>query len=353
MKVAFDAAPFLDAPTGVGRYAGELARALELRGVELCRYAISLRAPRTEGIRRWRLPARAVQSAWMRFGKPVPTSLLADADLVHATNFVLPLADIPGVVTIHDLSFFRDDVFPGGERLRDTVPWSLDRAAAVIVPTAAIGDELLARYGFPAERTFVTHEGISPLFFGATPLSEHALGRMGIAGRFVLAVGTIEPRKNLPLLLEAWTAARPELGDWTLVLAGPRGWGPALPETEGVIPLGYVADETLPGLMAAADLFCYPSHYEGFGLPPLEAMAAGTACIAGRYPAAEEVLGDGALLVDPFDADELAEQLVSLAADESLRRALAIGGRARATGFTWDKTAAATVTAYEEALATT
>lgn len=354
MEVAFDAGPALDSPTGVGRYAGELARCLEMRGVDVRRYAISLRAPRTSGIARWRLPATAVQDLWRRFGRPIPTSLFGDADVVHATNFVLPpTGDRPGVVTVHDLSFHRSDVFPGGERLRELVPWSLQHATVVVVPTQAVADEVGDRYGFPADRTVVTPEGVSPLFFGASPLSEMALGKLGIPGPFILAVGTIEPRKNLPTLLNAWSRIHPDLPDWRLVVAGPRGWGPDLPETEGVILLGYVAEETLPGLMGAAEIFCYPSVYEGFGLPPLEAMATGTACVVGRYSAAPEVLGEGAVLVEPGDDDAFARELALLASDQSARTSLALTGRAHAGGFTWEKTAAATMRAYELAMAHT
>lgn len=353
MRVAFDVGAVLRAPTGVGRYAGELARALEARGVVLHRYAISWNAPSAPGVARWRIPARVVQSAWLRTGRPAPKSLLGDADVVHATNFVLPpCGSAAGVVTVHDLSFFRDDVFPGGERLRDLVPWSLERAREVIVPTAAIAAELAERFGFPRERVTVTYEGVAPYFFGATPLSADALGRMGIPGPFVLAVGTIEPRKNLARLLQAWRRASDALDGWRLVLAGPRGWGPELPETPGVVPLGYLGDETLPGLMSAADIFCYPSHYEGFGLPPLEAMAAGTACIVGRYSAAEEVLGDAAILVDPSDVDGLTDALVDLGARDDTRRELALLGRSQAAAYTWERTAAATHEVYKRAAAT-
>lgn len=353
MRVAFDVGPVLRAPTGVGRYAGELGRALEARGVTLRRYAISWNAPSAQGVTRWRVPARLVQSAWLRFGRPIPNRLVGGSDVVHATNFVLPpCPGAAGVVTVHDLSFYRDDVFPGGDRLRELVPWSLGRASRVIVPTAAIRAEVTERFGFPVDRIDVTYEGVAPVFFGAAPLSETALGKMGIPGPFVLAVGTIEPRKNLVTLLRAWRTASDALEGWRLVLAGPRGWGPELPETSGVIPLGYVGDETLPGLMSAADIFCYPSHYEGFGLPPLEAMAAGTACIVGRYTAAEEVLGDSAILVDPGDVDGLARSLVDLAVRADTRREMALMGRSRAATYTWERTAAATHEVYRAALAT-
>ena len=356
MRVAYDWGPLLDPPTGVGRYARELASALEALGVEIARYAVSYGAagdgPKGPSVARWRLPARVVQAAWRRTGRPSIRRLVGTADVVHATNFVLPPLDgTAGVVTVHDLSFLRDDIWPGGRRLRDLVPWSVRRASAVLVPSGAIAEELQEWLRVPTGRIVVTPEGVSPVFYSAAPLSEAALGRLGIPGPFVVAVSTLAPRKNLENLLKAWNRAVEAMGTWTLVLAGPPGWGPKLPETKGVIPIGWVGDETLPGLIAAAELFCYPSLYEGFGLPPLEAMAAGTPALVGRYPAAEEVLGDAALLVDPLDPDALAEGLVALLSDPALRARYARAGRAHSLRYTWHRTAAATLKAYEAARA--
>src|SRR5918992_4541993 len=318
MRVAFDAGPWLNVRTGVGRYARELATYLPLFGVDLAPYAVALRGPADSSVARWRLPATFVRTAWRRFDRPPIERLTGSIDVVHATNFVLPaLGGRPGVVTVHDLSFYRDDAFPGRERLRDLVPWSVRRATCVITPSAAVASEVEARYGVTHDRVRPIHEGVSPVFFGAAPLGDSALERRGIHRPYAIAVGALEPRKNLRRLLEAWVAARTELPEWTLVLAGPRGWGPELPQTPGVVPIGWVGDETLPGLLAAADLFCYPSTYEGFGLPPLEAMAAGTPAIVGRYSAAAEVLGDAAWLVDPDDADGIGEALSRLAGDDA------------------------------------
>lgn len=355
MRVALDCGPLLDPSTGVGRYVDELGRALEASGVELVRYAVALRgssdAIGDHSIRRLRLPARFAQVTWRRFGRPAIESLVGDVGVVHGTNFVLPaLARTPGVVTIHDLSFFRDDTFPGGARLRELVPWSLERASVVVTPTRAVAAELVELLGVGDERIAVTPEGVAPHFFGAGPLSRLALGRMGIPGPFILALGTIEPRKNLPRLLAAWDSIRGELEGWRLVIAGPRGWGDELRATEGVMLLGRVGDETLPGLLAAAEIFCYPSLYEGFGLPPLEAMAAGTCAVVGSYAAAPEVLGDAAVLVEPTDIGALAESLRSLAGDADTRRRLAMAGRARALSFTWERTARTTAAAYQRAM---
>jgi len=350
MKVAYDVSPLLRAETGVGRYARELGASLERHGIQLVRYAVAFGGSAEPGVRQWRVPARVIQQAWKMAGRPRLEALVGDVDVVHATNFVLPaLRDTPGVVTVHDLSFLRDDVFPGGQRLRSFVPWSLSRAARVLVPTHAIAEEVAARFGVSHDAIDVTHEGVAPLFFGATPLSDGALEELRIPGPFILTLGTIEPRKNLARLFAAWDSARSALPGWSLVVAGPQGWGPSLPETPGVIRTGWVAKETLPGLLAAADVFCYPSLYEGFGLPPLEAMATGTAVIAGRYSAADEVLGDAALLVDPTDVVALREALVEVASNDSVRRDLGFRGRARALRFTWEATARATAEAYARA----
>jgi glycosyltransferase involved in cell wall biosynthesis len=347
-RVGFDAGPWLDVRTGVGRYALELATSLERYEVELIPYAVALRGSWRQRVRRWRLPARVVQTVWRRFGVPKITRLTGPVNIVHATNFVLPAlpAEIPGVVTIHDLSFLRDDAFPGAERLRDLVPWSLERAARVITPTQAVADEVVERYGVPHAMIRVTHEGVAPLFFAGKPLADSTLAAMGISRPYALAVGTVAPRKNLRRLVEAWGLAADALDGWTLVIAGPRGWGPDLPETAGVVLPGWVGDETLPGLLAAAEFFCYPSLYEGFGLPPLEAMATSTACLVGDYPAAREVLDDAAVIVHPSDSDEIAVQLARLAADEDLRARLGIAGRARAARFSWEMTARGTLDAY-------
>jgi glycosyltransferase involved in cell wall biosynthesis len=125
-----------------------------------------------------------------------------------------------------------------------------------------------------------------------------------------------------------------------------------LPQTEGVVLTGWVGDETLPGLLAAADVFAYPSLYEGFGLPPLEAMAAGTASLVGNYSAAPEVVGDGALIVDASGPSAIAEGLVELMQNEQTRRSYVLAGRTRAAQFTWGKTAKLTIAAYEKAVAT-
>jgi glycosyltransferase involved in cell wall biosynthesis len=353
ITVALDAGPLLDPQTGVGRYVRELGHSLEALGVDVSRYAVALSGRSDPAIRRWRRPARAMQELWMRFGHPVPRRLVGSAAVVHGTNFVLPpLGGAAGVVTVHDLSWLRDDTFPTGHRLRRLVPWSVGRAGAVAVPTACVSGEVASSMAVDPSRIVVTPEGVSPVFFGATPLADESLRGLGITRPYALAVGTIEPRKNLARLLQAWRGAAEALQGWKLVLAGPRGWGPGLPRTPDVVPTGWISDATLPGLAAGAEFFCYPSLYEGFGLPPLEAMAAGTPALVGRYSAASEVLGDAAHLVDPCDVDDIAAGLARMASDSDHRRRLALAGRARAALFTWERTGLRTLEAYDLALMT-
>lgn len=287
---------------------------------------------------------------WHRAGIPDAGRLVGDVDLVHGTNFVLPPTKKPGVVTIHDLSFLRDDAFPGAAAWSRMAPWSIQRADGVVTMTDAVAAEIVDHYGIERAKISVTHLGVAPIFYGASPLSDTSLERLGIRRPFVLAAGTLEPRKNLARLLEAWAALGSERDGWTLALAGPKGWGPELPETPGVVLTGWVGDETLPGLLAAADVFAFPSLYEGFGLPPLEAMAAGTACVVGTYSAAPELVGEAAVLVDPLDVSAVADGLRRLMIDDRERRSFALAGKARAAGFTWERTARATVAAYRAAL---
>jgi glycosyltransferase involved in cell wall biosynthesis len=231
------------------------------------------------------------------------------------------------------------------------VPWSLERARRVIVPSHAVAAELEDHYDVGG-RVDVVHEGVAEEFFLAAPLHARPLRKLGVEPPFALVVGEVQPRKNLERLLAAWAEARTALPEWTLAIAGPVGWGPSLPETEGARLLGWVPDDLLPGLMAAAELFVYPSLYEGFGLPPLEAMAAGTAVVAGRYGPAEELLGDAARIVDQTSASELARAIVDLGRDDEGRAALAARGRSRAGRFSWEAAARATVASYEAARAT-
>jgi glycosyltransferase involved in cell wall biosynthesis len=254
------------------------------------------------------------------------------------------------VVTVHDLSFLGGDGYAPSPRLQRVVAWSVARARRVLVPTRAVAAEVVQRYRTPQDRVVVTPEGVDERFFEARRLDPSELAAMGINHPFCLALGTTHPRKNLARLLAAWRATGLQQRGWSLVVAGPAARLERIDLAAGVVAVGYVAEEMLPALFASADVFCYPSLYEGFGLPPLEAMAAATPVLAASYPAAREVLGEAALLVEPRDVEALAQGLLTLATDDALRQRLEAVGPPHARSFTWERTASATLAAYRAAV---
>lgn len=287
----------------------------------------------------------------------------AGVDLHHGTAYALPLAWTgPAVVTILDLTFIRHpELLRPANRLylRTITRLSARRARRVIAISQATADEIHALLGVPADRIDVTHLGVS---HKSRPLPTAEVDRFRRANdlpqRFILYLGTLEPRKNITTLLHAF-AALPQQ-DVALVLVGGQGWLyhaiDATIEELGLQPRiirpGYVADELLPLWYNAATVFAYPSLYEGFGLPILEAMACGTPVVAADTTSLPEAVGrDGAgLLVPPGDVDAWTHALSALLDDEDRRRDLSERGRQRAATFTWAQTARQTVASYRRAL---
>jgi glycosyltransferase involved in cell wall biosynthesis len=353
-------------PGGIGRYVGALARYLpavagdgggsvrwitgrhpaeRLAGAGLDPAATTALA----------LPGRVATRAWVRLRRPrLPGRLLAALDLVHATSAAVPPA--PGralVATVHDLGFHHHpETYPAaGRRFHERATRIVvAEAARVLVPSAATAGDLADLYGLEPARVAVVPLGVELPALDPAP-ARRLLDELGVRGPFLLAVGTLEPRKNLRRLLAAFAAVAGELPDHQLVVAGPVGWGPALRPTARVGLAGPVSDAVLHGLYAAADGLAYPSLYEGFGLPIVEAMAHGTPVLAGDRSSLPEVAGEAALLVDPSDQDAIAAGLVRLVGDRELRARLAAAGPRRAARFTWPATATATWAAYLEALA--
>ena len=272
-------------------------------------------------------------------------------DVVLATNsYLMTIARSPTVVVVHDLfGFDRTYDLPAGalgERL--TLPFAVRRGAGFICPSRATESALEARFPPVRGRTRVIPHGVSAEFVNASP--REVAARHDIEGRYVLAVGTLEPRKNLVRLVRAFAALDPAVrGDCSLVLAGLRGWSiEDLDEVTGasaktVQMLGFVEDEDLPGLYAEATAFAYPSLAEGFGLPVLEAMAAGCPVLTSDRSSLPEVGGDAAVLVDPTDERAIARGLERLLVDDAYRAELRHRGRDRAAHFTWEHTARETL----------
>jgi glycosyltransferase involved in cell wall biosynthesis len=396
MKVALDATPLLGARTGIGRYVAGLAGALaSLAGPEpeeLVLVPFSWRgtrdlpaaAPRAPRVRhgRRRVPARLLQAAWARLPWPPVEWLSGPVEVFHATNFVGPPTRRAAVVaTIHDLTYLRypEMVTDASARYRALVPRALQRGAVVCTPTAAVATEVADEYRLPPDRLVVTPLGVDDTWRHATPPDPAWLAAHDLPPRYLLFVGSREPRKNLPALLTAYrevlgtdtrrsvgvgngptvaegagtTMAAPSGGVPPLVLVGAPGWGDAL-DTAGLPPgavrtPGYLPQPDLARVVAGAAAVVVPSWYEGFGLPALEALACGTPVVASDLPALREVLGDEAELVPPGDPAALAGALVRVLDDPGGEPARA-ARRARAAGFTWETCAQATLSAYRLAL---
>ncbi len=285
----------------------------------------------------------------------------ADVALLHAPAFVGPLLSFcPQVITVHDLSFLRyPALFKRGNRyyLSLFTRLACRRAAAVIAVSAFTAREVTALLGVPPARVYVVHHGVEPRF---RPLPEemaaHFRAEQGLPERFILHLGTLEPRKNLIALVQAFALLPdPEVH---LVLAGGKGWFYEDIFAE-VARLGLQARVHFPGYVPAemqelwynaAHIFAYVSHYEGFGLPVLEALACGVPTLIGDAPALTEVAGDAALVAERTEPAAIAAGLQRLLDAPDLRAALRARGLARAAAFTWEATAQQTAAVYRQVL---
>jgi alpha-1,3-rhamnosyl/mannosyltransferase len=280
-------------------------------------------------------------------------------DLYHEPNFLPMPADCPTVATFHDLSPLRDSSWHPAERVarfERLAPAALARCAHLITDTEAVRRELIRDLGVPPGRVTSVHIGIRSDLRPLPPDELSAgLRRMGLPERYLLSVGTIEPRKNILRLLQAYCRLPARLrSGWPLVLAGGWGWNAdevanyldTTARPRGVIHLGYVEDADLPVLYGGARALFFPSHYEGFGLPPLEMMACGGAVIASTADSVREVAGRQAYLLDPEDDDGWTRALARAVEDDDWRQSLRQGAREWAGQFTWERCAARTRAVY-------
>lgn len=367
MKVALMGRSLRGRFSGVVRYTDELVRALEPRlGRDLTVFVT--RAP--DGIADldvgrvrapFPTPNEYARAAWEQCLIPAAVARLR-ADVYHSPNYILPVAlACPAVVTVHDVFYLDRSV----HRLRSHLYLSaltaiaIAKARRVICVSAYTRDRLLHHYPRASTKVRVVSEGIDARFHppGAAEVAG-VRARLGLHAPYVLFVGTVEPRKNLDRLVRAFTSAalRGE-HPHDLVIAGGAGWkdGPfraalaASPLRDRVRVIGYVPEPDMPALYAGADLFVFPSLEEGFGLPPLEAMACGAPVITSCTSALPEVVGDAAELVDPLDEPALALAIDRLLGNPDARRRLAAAGRRRAALFSWDRVAEETLAVYREA----
>ncbi len=373
MRVAIDYTAALYQAAGIGRFVRNLVAALaevDPNTEYLLVYAdpphgaspILPKAPNFVG-RRIPLPERALAALWHRLAIPAPVDLITGpVDIFHSPDFVLPpVRRGAKVLTVHDLAFLlRPEC--ADARLRDylekTVPRSVARADFILADSINTQDDLICLLGVPPAKVEVVPGGVEATF---TPVRDPELldpirQRISGGAPFILSVGMIEPRKNLVRLIEAFERFKERHhAPHKLVLAGKRGWlsdgiygrAASSPISSEILFPGFVAEADLPALYSAADLFAYPSLYEGFGLPPLEAMACGTPVIASQSASLPEVVGGAALMVDPENTDEIAEALGKVLDDIDLQARMASQGLEQAKQFTWRASAEKMVAVYK------
>ncbi len=313
-----------------------------------------------------RLPTRQpiVRIVWEQVVQPL--ALLRERiDLLHALAFAGPLSiSIPWVVTVYDLSFIRyPDSFNRANRtyLKWATGSAVRRANRVIAISESTKRDLVNHYRIPPERITVVYCGrdCAPSQPDHSAVESWRI-RRGLPDHFILHVGTLEPRKNIPRLVRAFARARRSAHlPLHLVLVGAKGW--KYDEVDRVIAqeqvedcvvfAGYVPQAELPLWYRAAEAFVYPSLYEGFGLPPLEAMAAGLPVVCSNASSLPEVVGDAALVVPPEDETALADSIVRIASDSALREELVTRGKQQAGKFSWERTAHETALVYEAVFA--
>ncbi len=353
---------------GLGRYAESLVRAMlpraksklalffnreagivPLEGLEtLPTRTVAL------GYKPWRMLVLMAQRAGLGLDAFFP-----DAALFHATEHLLPpFRHLPTVLTVHDIIFYH---LPHHHKrlnrwyLNLAMPLYTRHATQIIAVSEATRRDLIATYKLPSEKITVIYEAAHACFYPRDSLEEQTVrANYGLPSRYLLYLGTIEPRKNLLRFLRAWEPLylSGEAPPWVIV--GKRGWlsGPFFealktsPARDGIVLTGYVLDADLPAILSAATLFVFPSLYEGFGLPPLEAMACGTPVLCSDRASLPEVVGDAAWLVDPTDIEAIREGLRRLLRDEPLRQALRERGLEQATRFSWERAATETLQLY-------
>jgi len=373
MRIGFDISPLRHPLTGVGNYCYcQLKHLLRVAGdCEFVGFASGLRPLElgdlagTLAYRAVPVPTRALYRIWSLLHAPNVDALLGGADVYHATNYFLPpTRSARRVVTIYDLSFLTmpehsspkiTNVFARGVRR------FAREADAVLTCSQATKSDVVRLLGVAPDRVEVAYGAVdeSLVALDRDAAAGRVAGRFGVRRPFILFVGTLEPRKNVPALVRAFGRLAREIPH-DLVLAGPKGWQAeaifkeieALHLEERVILTGFIPERAdLAALYSAADLFAFPSLYEGFGLPVLEAMTCGCPVVTADNSSLPEVAGEAALLVDAGDVPGIASAMRRVLEDDALRQAMVDKGFEQARRFSWEACARTTLGVYKDLVA--
>lgn len=364
MRIGVDARCLSVPLTGIGRYTEQLLSRMTVRGGKWFLYSNRDLLPNMvfEGdviVRDGRMPRKAMSTVWSQSVLP----WVAGRDLLdifwsprhHLPLFLNP--KVKQVVTIHDLVWrHAPETMRGLSRLLDAflMPRAIRMADGVIAVSEQTASDIVSELpDVPGEKIRVIYEGASLV----EPLPSAHLREIGIDGKFILFVGTLEPRKNLRRLLQAYGKLEHSLRErFRLVIAGGKGWGrediPSVIRELGIeeatIVLGYVSDKTLATLYKYAELLVMPSLFEGFGLPLVEAMSSGTPVLTSDRSSMKEIAGDAGILVDPFDVASIVEGLTSILSNDGLRSRLSRAGLERAKDFSWERAATETMSFFND-----
>jgi len=368
MRIALDLSPLQPPMTGVGQYTHGLVCALleENSGHEFRAWSTGLRplrlAPPMDTLRHKHLglPTRALYKSWELLGAPSIDTLLGGADIVHATNFFLPpTRKARRIVTIYDIAFIKH---PEWASPKIVGPFSrgvrrfVKSADAIITISEASKGDLCDILGAAPEKIHIAYPAVEDSFrpIHREEAQRQVLERHGVSAPYLLFVSTLEPRKNITALLEAFAALQHKIPH-QLVLVGGEGWNPQptpqliqkLGVENRVSRLGYLKSRAeLPALYGGADAFVFPSHYEGFGMPVLEAMRCGCPVITARNSALSEVGGDAVRYVEARDTAGLAAEMERVAMDTTVQSALRVLGLVQAEKFSWRRCAQDTLAVY-------
>lgn len=365
MRVAIDATALLGHRTGIGTCTAEIIERLPRPGLDVTAFAVSVRGagslpsllPSTVHAVRRPMAARPLRAAWRRGDRPGIEWWTGPIDVVHGPNFVVPPSRAAQIVTVHDLTCIRFPELCTADTLQipALLRRAIDRGAWVHTVSSFVAGEVIEHFDIDAGRVVVIPNGTTPVIDDPTRAGHVSRARTLIdTERYLLSLGTIEPRKDIPTLIAAFELLADDDPDLGLVIAGPDGWGSAQvtaaidgsPFRSRIRRLGWLDTADRDAVLAGAAVFVYPSLYEGFGLPPLEAIAFGTPVVATRVGALPEVLADAAYWAEPHDRESLAAAIASVLEDDSLTRSLLHAGRERITRFDWDQSIDALVELY-------